>query len=108
VSEMSAAGRFPNKEQAGGKLAGRLNPALAGLLARGPPSTAGDASRPLNPSSQRTVSMSTSGSHTEAPDTGPQLTHMTKGRARGPRRKAPSSAPIVATASDETTSSTMT
>jgi hypothetical protein len=108
VSETSAAGRFPNKEQAGGKLAGRLNPALAGLLARGPPSTAGDASRPLNPSSQRTVSMSTSGFHTEASDTGPQLTHMTKGRARGPRRKAPSSAPIVATASDETTSSTMT
>jgi hypothetical protein len=108
VNDMSAPSRFQAKEPVGGKLAGRLNPALAGLLARGPPSMASDASRSSSPSSQRTISMSTSTSNTEAPDSGPQLTHMTKGRARGPRRKAPSTAPTVTTASDETKSTSMT
>jgi len=90
--ESSASGRLQGKEAIGGKLAGRLNPALAGLLARGPPSIASDTSRSSSPtsSSQRTVSMSTATTNPETPETGPQLTHMTKGRARGPRRKAPS------------------
>ncbi|KAH6681994.1 hypothetical protein B0J14DRAFT_228348 [Halenospora varia] len=93
--ETSAPGRLQGKEAIGGKLASRFNPALAGLLARGPPSMASDTSRSSSPasSSQRTVSMSTSTTNPDVPDSGPQLTHMTKGRARGPRRKAPSSAP---------------
>ncbi|KAH8658699.1 hypothetical protein BGZ60DRAFT_531384 [Tricladium varicosporioides] len=94
-SEASAPSRLQGKEAIGGKLAGRFNPALAGLLARGPPSMASDTSRSSSPasSSQRTVSMSTSTTNPDVPDSGPQLTHMTKGRARGPRRKAPSSTP---------------
>lgn len=90
--EPGASTRTPGKESIGGKLAGRFNPALAGLLARGPPSAASDASRSSSPamstSSQRTVSMSTSTTVGE-PESGPQLTHMTKGRARGPKRKNP-------------------
>jgi hypothetical protein len=91
----SASGRLQGKEAIGGKLAGRFNPALAGLLARGPPSAASDTSRSSSPAlSQRTVSMSTSTTNAETLDAGPQLTHMTKSRARGPRRKAPSSTPV--------------
>lgn len=97
LKEMSAPGRLQGKEAVGGKLAGRFNPALAGLLARGPPSMASDTSRSSSPaSSQRTVSMSTSTTNPETPEAGPQLTHMTKARARGPRRKAPSSVPAAA------------
>ncbi|KAG9248289.1 hypothetical protein BJ878DRAFT_489012 [Calycina marina] len=81
------------KENIGGKLAGRFNPALAGLLARGPPSTPSETSRSSSPNvPQRTASTSTSAT-VESSEPGPQLTHMTKGRARGPRRKAPSAAP---------------
>jgi hypothetical protein len=94
--EISAPGRLQGKEAIGSKLAGRFNPALAGLLARGPPSAASETSRSSSPAtSQRTVSMSTSTTNADASDTapGPQLIHMTKARARGPRRKAPSSTP---------------
>ncbi|TLS31323.1 hypothetical protein PpBr36_03696 [Pyricularia pennisetigena] len=68
---------------AGGRLADRFNPGLANLLARGPPG-AGGPSKSSDPSSAEVASEEPS-----AP--GPQLTHMTKGRARGPRRKAPTS-----------------
>ncbi|KAK3995959.1 hypothetical protein QBC44DRAFT_318827 [Cladorrhinum sp. PSN332] len=70
-----------------GGLADRFNPALAGLIARGP----------MAGGSAPTGASGTSGagsSVTEEPSApGPQLTHMTKGRARGPKRKAPSSVP---------------
>jgi hypothetical protein len=92
--DVSGSSNAEGKESLGGKLAGRFNPALAGLLARGPPSMASDTSRsssPANSISQRTVSMSTSNTYVQEP--GPQLTHMTKSRARGPRRKAPTSVP---------------
>jgi hypothetical protein len=92
--ETSAPGRMQSKEAAGGKLADRFNPALANLLARGPPSTASDISRTSSPvTSQRTVSTSTRTTNPDDPGSGPQLTHMTKARARGPRRKAPSTLP---------------
>ncbi|TVY80793.1 Advillin [Lachnellula suecica] len=46
--------------------------------------------------------MSTSTTNAEVLESGPQLTHMTKGRARGPRRKAPADAPVVSSViSDE-------
>lgn len=85
--------RFQAKESIGNKLAGRFNPALASLLARGPPSAASDSSRSTSPVSQRTVSMSTSTTNQDSSAPGPQLSHMTKGRARGPKRKAPTTAP---------------
>ncbi|RDL40441.1 Actin depolymerizing protein [Venustampulla echinocandica] len=89
------------KVTGGGKLADRFNPALAGLLARGPPPMASETSRSSTPASQRTLSMSSSITTPDAP--GPQLTHVTKGRARGPRRKAPSTLPGTIT-SEETVS----
>ncbi|KAK4459126.1 hypothetical protein QBC42DRAFT_208667 [Cladorrhinum samala] len=69
---------------AGSGLADRFNPALAGLIARGP--MAGSA--PSGPSGASSSGAAATGEPTEP---GPQLTHMTKNRARGPKRKAPSS-----------------
>ncbi|PHH90245.1 hypothetical protein CDD83_4183 [Cordyceps sp. RAO-2017] len=64
-----------------GKLADRFNPALAGMLARGPPGMAANGGGPRpGPGA---------GDGAEPTGPGPQLTHMTKNRARGPRRKAP-------------------
>jgi hypothetical protein len=69
----------------GGRLADRFNPALAGLLARGPPAASG-------PRNSGTSSASGSPqAESEPAGPGPQLTHLTKNRARGPRRKAPTS-----------------
>ena len=77
AADTPAAAAAPTK----GKLAGRLNPALAGLLSRGPPPV-GAMNKPtsLNPTS------SESGSSNSQPAT---LTHMTKSRARGPKRRLP-------------------
>jgi hypothetical protein len=100
--ESSTTSRAQGKEAIGGKLAGRFNPALAGLLARGPPSASSNTSRSTSQtSSQRTVSMSTSTTNPDAQEAGPQLTHMTKGRARGPRRKAPTTVATSAATPDE-------
>ncbi|AEO58140.1 hypothetical protein MYCTH_2305288 [Thermothelomyces thermophilus ATCC 42464] len=71
----------------GGKvsgLAGRFNPALADLLARGPPPASG-------PRSSGTAGASGTSETNEPAGPGPQLTHMTKNRARGPKRRAPTS-----------------
>ncbi|KAF4448805.1 hypothetical protein F53441_7854 [Fusarium austroafricanum] len=73
----------------GGKLAGRFNPALAGMLARGPPPMATNGGKTSEESDSKGPANATV---TEPSTPGPQLTHMTKGRARGPRRKAPTSA----------------
>ncbi|KAK4249650.1 hypothetical protein C7999DRAFT_29902 [Corynascus novoguineensis] len=67
-----------------GGLADRFNPALAGLLARGPPSASG-------PRSSGTAGASGTPATSEPAGPGPQLTHMTKNRARGPKRRAPTS-----------------
>ncbi|KAK2000588.1 gelsolin [Colletotrichum falcatum] len=82
--ETIAPARLQGRAAAGG-LAGRFNPALAGLLARGPPSMA------TNGGGRDTEKSGESSGATEPTTPGPQLTHMTKGRARGPKRKAPSS-----------------
>ena len=88
------------KPGASNKLADRFNPALAGMIARGRspmgnksgsggPATTGDAS---DPPKAQTV---------EEPGPGRELTHMTKGRARGPKRKSPSSKPTESASSSE-------
>ncbi|KAH8673771.1 hypothetical protein BX600DRAFT_378394, partial [Xylariales sp. PMI_506] len=82
--EASAPAKLPGKI-GGSVLANRFNPALAGLLARGPPPMASSGSG-NNKSSDATESTSTSAGE---PASGPKLTHMTKNRARGPKRKAP-------------------
>ncbi|KAJ5331727.1 hypothetical protein N7476_001510 [Penicillium atrosanguineum] len=75
-----------------GKLAGRINPALAGLLSRGPPAAEG-------PKKEAVVSPSweSDSSSPSAP-----LNHITKGRARGPKRRLPKgeAAPAVSSAQD--------
>lgn len=63
-----------------GKLAGRINPALAGLLSRGPPvATEGP--------KKESVSVLNSGESSPSPTT--PLAHITKSRARGPKRRLP-------------------
>lgn len=87
-----------------GKLAGRINPALAGLLSRGPPAPS-DGPRRTLPTEAMGENRPSSG------DTSAPLTHMTKSRARGPKRRLPkatgieptSSAPVVSTPDHETT-----
>lgn len=81
--ETSAPSRLGQGSAPGGKLAGRFNPALAGILARGPPAMATEGGRSPGASSPASPAVD------EPAKPGPQLTHMTKGRARGPRRKAP-------------------
>lgn len=84
--EVSTPGRLQNKfGDSGNSLANRFNPALAGLLARGPPGMGGPGAKPPGASS------GAGGSTGTEPGPGPKLEHMTKGRARGPRRKAPTS-----------------
>ncbi|KAG8416445.1 hypothetical protein J3458_007031 [Metarhizium acridum] len=87
--EISAPSKLAAQSRVGGgKLADRFNPGLAGMLARGPPPMATNGVR----SSQETDDDNgkpSSGDATEPSAPGPQLTHMTKGRARGPKRKAP-------------------
>ncbi|KAJ5488248.1 hypothetical protein N7453_011702 [Penicillium expansum] len=61
------------------KLAGRINPALAGLLSRGAPVGDGPKKQQSTP-----VSVQSDPASPSAP-----LTHITKGRARGPKRRLP-------------------
>ncbi|KAI0380919.1 hypothetical protein F5Y04DRAFT_87916 [Hypomontagnella monticulosa] len=99
--ETSVPGRLPGKI-GGSALANRFNPALAGLLARGPPgSSAAGASTP----NSRNV---TSESNDNEAGSGPKLTHMTKNRARGPKRKAPTSAPATSPSEPEEKSTAIT
>lgn len=85
---------------AGGKLSERFNPALAGILARGPPPLAAEGGKS---STAAAPAVDTS----EPSKPGPQLTHMTKGRARGPRRKAPTSAAPSAEKAQESSSAAL-
>lgn len=66
------------------KLADRFNPALAGMLARGPPPLASERS-----TSSAGESSPSRPAKEEPTGPAPELTHMTKGRARGPKRRTP-------------------
>lgn len=79
-----AVGRVQTKV---GGLAERFNPALAGLIAKGPPPASGPSK---SPGASGAAGFSTAETG-EPAGPGPQLTHLTKNRARGPRRKAPTS-----------------
>ncbi|KAI9675669.1 MAG: hypothetical protein M1817_001036 [Caeruleum heppii] len=67
-------------------IVGRSNPALAALIGRGPPSTTSAASSVRSSSS---VSAGRSQSNASTSEAGPDLDHITKGRARGPKRRPP-------------------
>ena len=79
----------PADQVGSGKLAKRMNPALASILMRGPPSrtsTRNNSTEDLSASISNSTRPTTSGS--QDPGEG-QLTHMTKGRAKGPKRRLP-------------------
>ncbi|KAL4975659.1 hypothetical protein BDW66DRAFT_137034 [Aspergillus desertorum] len=67
-----------------GSVAGRINPALADLLSRGPPA-ASDGSRTTIVVPGPAESALTS----DEPSSAPALTHLTKARAKGPKRRLP-------------------
>lgn len=67
------------------KLAERFNPALAGILARGPSPMAGAAPKAASGGASQSIDDTAAASDKPAAE----LTHMTKGRARGPKRRAP-------------------
>ncbi|EXJ75222.1 uncharacterized protein A1O5_01918 [Cladophialophora psammophila CBS 110553] len=72
------------------KLAARLNPALAGILSRsGSPKPPGDTSS--NSGGAIQVRDTITQSRESANDNNSELTHMTKARAKGPKRRAPRS-----------------
>ncbi|EWC47120.1 hypothetical protein DRE_03489 [Drechslerella stenobrocha 248] len=73
-------------EKPGNKLADRFNPGLANLISRGPLG----AGKPG--AGNEAYSHSSRAATSEEPAGGPQLTHMTKGRARGPKRRSPAAA----------------
>ncbi|KAI9721748.1 MAG: hypothetical protein M1812_002083 [Candelaria pacifica] len=79
-----------------GKLNDRLNPALAGLLARktspAPTSHHQDHESVSGPPVSRALSRVRPNPEEFSAHTAPQLTHMTKARARGPRRRLPNAA----------------
>ncbi|KAI1115005.1 hypothetical protein F5Y14DRAFT_411835 [Nemania sp. NC0429] len=93
--------RLPGKIGVGA-LANRFNPALAGLLSRGPPPIAANSGASLGGAKHGSSEVET---NDNGGGSGPKLTHMTKNRARGPKRKAPtrSSAPAVATPESQST-----
>lgn len=69
------------------KLASRLNPNLAAILSRGPSPKPPAASREENDDTEEVTVQNSTSRGTSNDDTG--LTHMTKGRAKGPKRRAP-------------------
>ena len=80
--------RMPKEPAGNGKLADRFNSALIGVLSRGAPPVAGN-----NGTTQSKPPLTLL--HDSAPvasedePSGAQLTHMTKSRARGPKRRLP-------------------
>ncbi|KAF2793709.1 hypothetical protein K505DRAFT_243801 [Melanomma pulvis-pyrius CBS 109.77] len=81
----------PKEPLKSNKFADRFNPALAGLLARGPPPASAKSTSSGGASSETTKSQDEDKS-----GPAPELTHITKGRARGPKRRAPVSKQAVA------------
>ncbi|MCJ1284867.1 hypothetical protein MMC26_004204 [Xylographa opegraphella] len=82
----SAPARLQRSDPPSGALGERFIPALAGLLSRGPPVSGG--SRVMSPTEFRDEERTGS---SDQPSEGPQLTHATKSRARGPKRRLPTS-----------------
>lgn len=85
----SAMSSLTKTAQAGGKLAGRLNPDLASLITRGPsPVTNKEVT-------ERAIETRPSEVHSKGKEinSGAELTHMTKTRAKGPKRRLPKAEP---------------
>jgi hypothetical protein len=89
VASTQLANAEPSDKASSGRLANRMNPALANILMRGPPSHTSSRTHSMEDLS---ASMANSARPTpgDAQDSGEGLlTHMTKGRAKGPKRRLP-------------------
>lgn len=75
-------------ESAGSKLASRINPNLAAMISRGN-TPRPQASRAESSDNIATTQSITSASSRKEDESAGSLTHMTKGRAKGPKRRAP-------------------
>ncbi len=71
------------------RLADRFNPALASVIARGPLSGSSQKSSSPAPLSAKNEPKEESAGHPKLPPSSGPLTHMTKERARGPKRRPP-------------------
>ncbi|KAL4818547.1 hypothetical protein BDW67DRAFT_156794 [Aspergillus spinulosporus] len=83
-----------------GSLAGRINPALAGLLSRGPPAASYGSIKPavLPATGESTLP-------SDRATSSPALTHLTKARAKGPKRRPPKAISSADENSEQTDSS---
>lgn len=96
ISDKQSSGLFnkPKEPPAKAKPGDQFSSSLAGLLSRGPSPTASGSkpNTPMNPNVlARDALVSTS--KDDVSDSGPQLIHMTKSRAKGPKRRRPASNP---------------
>lgn len=89
----SAPGRMQGESTSGGKLADRFVPDLEGILSRGPMPARGAPACAMtaSPTELNAENQASSAKESGQASSGTQLTHATKGRARGPKRKLPSS-----------------
>lgn len=74
---------------ASNKFADRFNPALASILARGPPSSNPATPRSSSPATNTATPLKRAPTTSDEPGAGGPLTHMTKNRAKGPKRRKP-------------------
>ncbi|PNS17366.1 hypothetical protein CAC42_7049 [Sphaceloma murrayae] len=91
VSKPVEAIEKPTNNSKSNKFADRFNPALAGLLARGPPPPASELRQTISSGAERDTNAGNNLKMTSSAEEpkGGELTHMTKGRARGPKRRKP-------------------
>ncbi|KAI1421418.1 hypothetical protein F5Y12DRAFT_767993 [Xylaria sp. FL1777] len=101
TNDTNGPARLPGKI-GGSALANRFNPALAGLLSRGPPTASGSGAN----SGGAALSRSSTEDNDNEAGSGSKLTHMTKNRARGPKRKAPTISSVAPTAAADSKSNT--
>ncbi|KAL7268659.1 hypothetical protein RUND412_008707 [Rhizina undulata] len=88
-----------NLGKKGSSLTERFNPNLANFLQRGPPPAAMGKSSVSTSSNGRSSSEGNSETAEESEQTSGRLTHMTKDRARGPKRRSPTKPEASKTAS---------
>ncbi|KAL8824140.1 MAG: hypothetical protein Q9191_005270, partial [Dirinaria sp. TL-2023a] len=85
----SAPSALDDEPKANNRLAGGFNAALVGIISRGPsPMAKKDGPGSRGPKETEALAHSASNDR-NVPDSGPQLIHVTKSRARGPKRRPP-------------------
>ena len=100
----SAPARMRKEPAVNGKLGGNFNAALAGIISRGPsPMASSNGIGPTRaPGEDAHDHLSPTGDNHIDLDGGRQLSHLTKGRARGPKRRLPTGQSSASTMSSDT------